>query len=95
MAIFDSVLDNLTIVTPVRYNSTQTAKQAFDQALARLNNVTDKFSHNLTPEKRSIKRQIKSLTPESNLGSRSYKEIVTRAKEYIAAGDVFEVVLSQ
>ena len=95
MAIFDSVLDNLTIVTPVRYNSTQTAKQAFDQALARLNNVTDKFSHNLTPEKRSIKRQIKSLTPESNLGSRSYKEIVTRAKEYIAAGDVFQVVLSQ
>ena len=95
MAIFDSVLDTLTIVTPVRHNSTKTAKQAFDQALARLSNVTDKFSRNIMPEKRSIKRETNTLNPVSNLGSETYKKIVNQAKEYIAAGDVFQVVLSQ
>ena len=95
MAIFDSVLDTLTIVTPVRHNAAQNAKQAFDQALERLGNVTDKFSDNLTPEKRPVGRTINNLTPKSNLGRDSFKDIVTQAKEYIAAGDVFQVVLSQ
>ena len=95
MAIFDSVLDTLTIVTPVRYDSSQSAEEAFQKALERLSAVTDNFSRNLKPEKRPANQTVRTLNPESNLGAELYKRLVTRAKEYIAAGDVFQVVLSQ
>ena len=35
------------------------------------------------------------MTPRSNTTPEEFKRMVLRAKEYIAAGDIFQVVLSQ
>ncbi len=35
------------------------------------------------------------VTPRSNTTAAEFKQMVTRAKDYIAAGDIFQVVLSQ
>ena len=95
MAIFDSVLDTLTIVTPVRCSSDITAEVAYDTALRRLSAVTENFARDLNPEKGSLNPNMSAFKPQSNMGADSYKNLVNRAKEYIAAGDVFQVVLSQ
>jgi len=95
MAIFDSVLDTLTIVTPVRFNSDITAEGAYNNALHRLSAVTKNFSRDLNPERGALNPNLAPFKPQSNMAADSFKNLVNRAKEYIAAGDIFQVVLSQ
>jgi anthranilate synthase component 1 len=95
MAIFDSVLDTLTIVTPVRFSSDITAEGAYNTALQRVSAVTENFARDLNPERGSLNPDLTGFKAKSNMGEDSYKSLVNRAKEYIAAGDIFQVVLSQ
>jgi anthranilate synthase component 1 len=48
--------------------------------------------HSLSPSK---KRAVRPLHPRANTSREKFIAAVDRAKEYIAAGDVFQVVLSQ
>ena len=93
MAIFDAVKDELIIVTPV-WPGSQSAQQAFDQAHARIQNVTEALEKKL-PRPAAAGEQIKLPQPVSNTEKTEYHAMVKRAKDYIAAGDVFQVVPSQ
>src|SRR6202163_1398665 len=67
--IFDTVLDTLGRVTPVRPAAGVTAQTALAAAL--------------------------HMAPGSNTTAAEFHAMVGRAKDYIAAGDVFQVVLAQ
>jgi anthranilate synthase component I len=94
MAIFDSVRDEVTITTPVYVDKSVTAKAAYLRATERISEVVDALDRPLDMTLREtdaapIKPQISNTSPED------YKAMVLKAKEYIAAGDIFQVVLSQ
>jgi len=94
VAIFDAVRDELTVVTPVRPEKGLPARAAYDRAVNRLIEVVDQLDRPLdhAPAPTDI-----ALTGEvaSNTTPAEYKAMVKRAKDYIAAGDIFQVVLSQ
>ena len=94
MAIFDAVKDEVTIVTPVRFEQGVSAKAAHARAMERIAQVMDKLenplSHNASQEPAFVAGDARS-----NTSPEEYKSMVRRAKEYIAAGDIFQVVLSQ
>ena len=94
VVIFDSVKDELTIVTPVRPDTATDARKAYDQAVNRLTEVIDALDRHLD---RTADTSELALTAdiESNTTPETYKDMVARAKDYIAAGDIFQVVLSQ
>ena len=94
VAIFDSVKDELTLVTPVRPEPGVNVRAAYDRAVDRLIEVIDALDR---PLDRSAELADLDLTGEvvSNTTPEEYKAMVARAKEYIAAGDIFQVVLSQ
>jgi anthranilate synthase component 1 len=94
VAIFDSVKDELTIVTPARPEPTVGARAAYDRAVDRLINAVDELDR---PLDHSVELAEVALNGEvvSNTSPEEYRHMVARAKEYIAAGDVFQVVLSQ
>ena len=94
VAIFDSVKDELTVVTPVRPDPGVNVRAAYDRAVDRLIEVIDALDR---PLDRSAELADLELTGEvvSNTTPEAYKAMVARAKEYIAAGDIFQVVLSQ
>ena len=95
MAIFDSVEDLVTIVTSVWPGSDQGARAAYNQACERLADTVADFGRNL-PERRDEIDALADLPePTSNISQRDYHRMVERAKEYILAGDIFQVVLSQ
>ncbi len=95
MAIFDSVEDLVTIVTSVWPGSDQGARAAYNQACERLADTVADFGRNL-PERRDEVDALADLPePTSNISQRDYHRMVERAKEYILAGDIFQVVLSQ
>ncbi len=94
MAIFDSVKDEVTITAPVYVDNAVSAKAAFARANERISEVVDALDRPLDMSLReSDTPPIKPQT--SNTSADAYKAMVLKAKDYIAAGDIFQVVLSQ
>jgi anthranilate synthase component I len=92
---FDAVEDTITIVSPVRPQAGVTAKAALARAVERLSAVVDALDKPL--DKAAVELDLGSLdvVPRSNTTPAEFKRMVLAAKEYIAAGDIFQVVLSQ
>lgn len=95
MAIFDLVKDTVIIVTPVRPDPVISTVDAYEASIERLMSVVMDFEKAL-PEERTPGAEPGDVpAPVSNTDPDAYKEMVRKAKEYIIAGDVFQVVLSQ
>jgi anthranilate synthase component 1 len=92
--IFDTVLDTLAIVTPVRPVAGVTAEAALARATDRLTAVVEALDKPLGREPAGNGSAL-PVTPASNTSAGEYQAMVARAKEYIAAGDIFQVVLAQ
>jgi anthranilate synthase component I len=95
MAIFDSVKDEVTVVTPVYPSPDVSAKAAYGRASERLYDVIDAFDRPLDLLAHGAPDAPPIGNPRSNTSPQDYKAMVARAKDYIAAGDIFQVVLSQ
>jgi anthranilate synthase component 1 len=93
--VFDAVKDAVTVVTPVRPEPGISAKIALMRATERLSEVVDAFDRPLDKAASTAElRPFEGIT-KSNTEVSEYRAMVSRAKEYILAGDVFQVVLSQ
>ena len=95
MAIFDNVKDEIFIVTPVRPQKRVTAKSAYARAVDRLSAIVDALDGPLRHAAAPNGASLDFPKASSNTKPRDYEAMVKKAKEYIAAGDVFQVVLSQ
>lgn len=95
MVIFDVVKDEITIVTPVRPDKRHTAEKAYKAATKRLKSVVDGLNEPLPQTPSVSSSKLPAPKPVSNTKPAQYKTMVERAKEYIVAGDIFQVVLSQ
>jgi anthranilate synthase component 1 len=98
---FDAVEDTITIVTPVRPQAGVTEKVALARAVERLTGVVDALDE---PLDKSVAEMVgppplgeakEGAAPRSNTTPEEFRRMVGRAKDYIAAGDIFQVVLSQ
>lgn len=95
MAVFDNVEDMVTVVTPVRPMDGVTARAAYDLACERLADVVADFNRALPYRRDAGAEEHAAPVPESNMSREQFHRMVERAKEYILAGDIFQVVLSQ
>jgi len=95
IVVFDAVKDTITIVTPVRAHAGVTAKTAHARAIERLSAVVDALDQPLDKSTRESDAGPPDVKPRSNTTPDEFKRMVMRAKDYIAAGDIFQVVLSQ
>jgi anthranilate synthase component 1 len=93
--VFDAVEDTIAIVTPVRKQPAMSAKTAWAHAVERLSAVIDALARPLDKATPPAETGPVHVKPSSNTTPVEYERMVMRAKEYIAAGDVFQVVLSQ
>jgi anthranilate synthase component 1 len=95
MAIFDSVKDEVTVISPVYPAQATGCKAAYARACERIISVIEALDRPLDHEAREEPASINIHAAKSNTTPREYMDMVLRAKEYIAAGDIFQVVLSQ
>jgi anthranilate synthase component 1 len=95
MIVFDTVRDEISIVTPARPKAGVAAKAAYEAALARLDKVVATLEAPLEHRDSGADVQLLAQEPVSNTPQSRFLEMVERAKEYIRAGDIFQVVLSQ
>ncbi len=93
IAVFDTVTDTLKLVTPVRPTSNIDAETAYGEARTRLLEACLRLD---TPVARETAvMNAGELDISSNMSQEDYFAIVDRARDYISAGDIFQVVLSQ
>jgi anthranilate synthase component 1 len=93
--VFDAVKDSITIVTPVRSAPGVAAAAALARASERLASVVDALDRPLDKSAAAYDPGPLRVEQTSNTSADEYRAMVLRAKEYIAAGDIFQVVLSQ
>ncbi len=92
---FDTVKDTITVVTPVRPHASVTATAALARAGERLSAVVDALDQPLDKSATEVDAGPLDVKPRSNTAPDEFKRMVMRAKDYITAGDIFQVVLSQ
>ncbi len=94
MAIFDSVTNLITLVTPARVSQETDANQAYAEAVLRLESHVKCLEGTIPPSKDYAAPQ-EWPEPISNTSRDTYHTMTKKAQEYILAGDIFQVVLSQ
>jgi len=92
-AIFDNVHDEIILVSPVWPETGLNARAAYARASERLMDVIHDLERPLPPAQAPTPAAASPV--ESNMTREEYCAVVERAKEYIRAGDVFQVVPSQ
>ncbi|MGG5818660.1 anthranilate synthase component I [Falsiroseomonas sp. HW251] len=94
VAVFDHVRDTLTLVTPVWPEPGLDAKAAWDLAQTRLDEAEAALDRPLPrPAPPAVLPALPA--PASNFTKEAFCAAVERAKEYVAAGDAFQIVPSQ
>ena len=94
IAVFDHVRDILTLCAPVHADRGETPQQAHEAAQARLDEAETALDRPV-PRPAPPAALPAPGTPSSNFTREGFMEAVTRGKELIAAGDAFQIVLSQ
>lgn len=92
--IFDSVKDEITIVTQVRPSADVPAAAAYARAVERITNVLDDLDKPVDKSGEAADDAL-NVPMTSNTPKETFLKMVDKAKDYIAAGDIFQVVLSQ
>ena len=95
MVVFDSVKDEMSIVTPVRPKAGISAKAAYESARERIDHIVAVLEGPLSHKGQEIDPHLIAKSGVSNTPEPRFLQMVDRAKEYIRAGDIFQVVLSQ
>ncbi len=95
VAIFATVEDLVTVVTPIWPEAGRSAREAYDAASGRLAEVVADLDRPLPLRREAGGEPLTLPEPVSNVSRARYHEMVEQAKEYIRAGDIFQVVPSQ
>jgi len=93
LIVFDHVRHRLLIFANVHVPPGSDPRQLYEQAKAQLDEIEARVRAPLPPLPVPPGRYDGEL--RSNMSREQFQEAVMQAKEYIAAGDIFQVVLSQ
>lgn len=96
IAIFDTVEDQVTVITPVWPTADIPAAAAYQQALERLSDIVSDLDRTL-PHRREPGAAVDAASPApaSNVSPEAFQAMVSAAVDYIHAGDAFQIVPSQ
>jgi anthranilate synthase component 1 len=93
LAVFDTVKDELYLTAPIYVREGVSAKQAWEAAQGRIDDAVARLGRTLPYTAAAPK--LGAISVKSNTTPAEYAQMVESAKEYIRAGDIFQVVLSQ
>jgi len=95
VAVLDGVKGEVTVVAPARAGQGGSARAAWAQAAERVMDAVRDLDRAAPGATRALGNAAPVGEAVSNMTPEAYRAAVTRAKDYIAAGDIFQVVPSQ
>ena len=91
--VFDRLTEELFCIAPVWATDETDADRALERAAERIDNVQRKLQTGVASD--AGRSECDDLALEPQMPPERYREMVLAAKDYIAAGDIFQVVLAQ
>ena len=95
VAVLDGVKGDVTVVSPAWVSDGQSARAAYAQAAERVMDALRDLDRALPQATREMGDARDAAPPVSNFSHAAYLAAVEKAKDYIRAGDIFQVVPSQ
>ncbi|UWR62351.1 anthranilate synthase component I [Phaeobacter inhibens] len=95
IAVLDGVKGEVTVVSPAWASDGQSAKAAYAQAAERVMDAVRDLERAMPAESRDLGDADEVAAPVSNFTKDGYMAAVEKAKDYIRAGDIFQVVPAQ
>lgn len=95
VAVLDGVKGEVTLVSPAWVNSGLSARAAYAQAAERVMDALRDLERPVSSTHRELNGAAHVGAPESNFTKEGYLAAVEKAKDYIKAGDIFQVVPAQ
>ena len=95
VAVLDGVKGEVTVVSPARPEPGLSARAAFAQAAERVMDALRDLNRAVPAETRDFGEAQEPGEPSSNFTKAGYMAAVEKAKDYIRAGDIFQVVPAQ
>ena len=94
IAVLDGAKGEVILVAPVWQKKNRNAKTSYENASKLINDAIEKLDREIL-ETRDLGSPSNINPPISNFSKDDYIQAVKKAQEYIAAGDIFQVVPSQ
>ena len=94
VAIFDNIADTITVVTPVWPGAELPPRAAYDHACERLADAIADLERNLPHRRESPEATQELPPPAANMTREDCMRMVEIAKDYVRAGEIFQVVPS-
>ena len=94
VAVLDGANGEVILVAPAWHHDGSDAKKSYENASKLINSAIRKLEKELA-ETRDLGSPKNINPPVSNFSKADYLKAVAKAKEYISAGDIFQVVPSQ
>lgn len=95
VAVLDGVKGDVILVAPAYVNDELSARAAYAQAAERVMDAQRALDRSASGDSRALADPAPAAPPQSNFSHEGYLQAVEVAKEYIRAGDIFQVVPSQ
>ncbi|MEO9573820.1 MAG: anthranilate synthase component I [Tateyamaria sp.] len=95
IAVLDGVKGEVTVVSPAWVSEGQSARAAYAQAAERVMDAVRDLERAMPSETRNLGDAADVPDPVSNFTKSGYMEAVEKARDYIKAGDIFQVVPAQ
>jgi hypothetical protein len=93
--VIDGVKGEVSVVAPAWAASGLSARAAYAQAAERVMDAVRDLDRTPSTAARDLRPAAETLAPVSNTSPEAYRAMVKRARDYIRAGDIFQVVPSQ
>ena len=95
VAVLDGVKGEVTIVSPAWFKSGLSTRAAYAQSAERVMDALRDLERPVSTEQRHLSGSVHVGEPVSNFTKQGYLQAVEKAKDYIKAGDIFQVVPAQ
>ena len=95
IAVLDGVKGEVTVVSPAWVSAGQSARAAYAQAAERVMDAVRDLERAMPSETRDLGEAAELAEPISNFTKTGYMQAVEKARDYIKAGDIFQVVPAQ
>lgn len=93
IVIFDNVRQKIKVVSNAHLNCGVTAEQAYDEATKKIETIVQRLRTTLPTG--TTAPSGRKIDLKSNVSREEYETAVEKAKEYVRAGDIIQVVPSQ
>ena len=94
LLVFDRLGDELYCIAPLWAGAAGSPEQTIERGCDRIEETLRRLAQPLSDEP-ALTADLPEPAPQAVMPPAAYKDMVARAKDYIVAGDIFQVVLAQ